>query len=196
MQGKNWIRTQGGRLESTSSSSSRLRRPLFSEGPSFVSPPLNQEPSDNLPRLQYINPVFGSPSSSTSSAHSLTPHPSTSPTRSLPSSPFLEDPPSIPLIHQQSISSPSTSSPSVHMADEVENNQNQNNVIKDLLHHLVSGQAQMREDFQQMFQHLLARDNKPEGSNHEGPVGGNEENTTPISDFEKRMDKRMEQMEK
>uniref|UniRef100_A0A2N9FIR5 RNase H type-1 domain-containing protein n=1 Tax=Fagus sylvatica TaxID=28930 RepID=A0A2N9FIR5_FAGSY len=68
--------------------------------------------------------------------------------------------------------------------------------IKDLLHHLVSGQAQMREDFQQMFQHLLARDNKPEGSNHEGPVGGNEENTTPISDFEKRMDKRMEQMEK
>ncbi|GMY21051.1 Retrovirus-related Pol polyprotein from transposon 17.6 [Fagus crenata] len=196
MQGKNWIRTQGGRLESTSSSSSRLRRPLFSEGPSFVSPPLNQEPSDNLPRLQYINPVFGSPSSSTSSAHSLTPHPSTSPTRSLPSSPFLEDPRSIPLIHQQSISSPSTSSPSVHMADEVENNQNQNNDIKDLLHHLVSGQAQMREDFQQMFQHLLARDNKPEGSNHEGPVGGNEENTTPISDFEKRMDKRMEQMEK
>uniref|UniRef100_A0A2N9GA18 G-patch domain-containing protein n=1 Tax=Fagus sylvatica TaxID=28930 RepID=A0A2N9GA18_FAGSY len=196
MQGKNWIRTQGGRLESTSSSSSRLRRPLFSEGPSFVSPPLNQEPSDNLPRLQYINPVFGSPSSSTSSAHSLTPHPSTSPTRSLPSSPFLEDPPSIPLIHQQSLSSPSTSSPSVHMADEVENNQNQNNDIKDLLHHLVSGQAQMREDFQQMFQHLLARDNKPEGSNHEGPVGGNEENTTPISDFEKRMDKRMEQMEK
>jgi hypothetical protein len=183
-------------LESTSSSSSRLRRPLFSEGPSFVSPPLNQEPSDNLPRLQYINPVFGSPSSSTSSAHSLTPHPSTSPTRSLPSSPFLEDPPSIPLIHQQSLSSPSTSSPSVHMADEVENNQNQNNDIKDLLHHLVSGQAQMREDFQQMFQHLLARDNKPEGSNHEGPVGGNEENTTPISDFEKRMDKRMEQMEK
>jgi hypothetical protein len=54
----------------------------------------------------------------------------------------------------------------------------------------------MREDFQQMFQHLLARDNKPEGSNHEGPVGGNEENTTPISDFEKMMDKRMEQMEK
>jgi hypothetical protein len=139
MQGKNWIRTQGGRLVSTSSSSSRLRRPLFSEGPSFVSPPLNQEPSDNLPRLQYINPVFGSPSSSTSSAHSLTPHPSTSPTRSLPSSPFLEDPPSIPLIHQQSLSSPSTSSPSVHMADEVENNQNQNNDIKDLLHHLVSG---------------------------------------------------------
>ena len=196
MQGKYWVRNQGGRLESNSSSSSRLRRPLFSEGPSFVSPPLNQEPSDNLPRLQYINPVFGSPSSSTSSAHSLTPHPSTSPTRSLPSSPFLEDPPRIPLIRQQALSSPSTSSPSVHMADEVENNQNQNNDIKDLLHHLVSGQAQMREDFQQMFQHLLTRDNKPEGSNHEGPVGGNEENTTPISDFEKRMDKRMEQMEK
>ena len=82
------------------------------------------------------------------------------------------------------------------MADEVEDNQNQNNDIKDLLHHLVSGQAQMREDFQQIFQHLLTRDNKLEGSNHEGSVGSNGGNTIPISDFEKRMDKRMEQMEK
>ncbi|GMY09098.1 hypothetical protein FCV25MIE_04337, partial [Fagus crenata] len=82
------------------------------------------------------------------------------------------------------------------MADEVEDNQNQNNDIKDLLHHLVLGQAQMREDFQQMFQQLLTRDNKPEGSNHEGPVRSNGGNTIPISDFEKRMDKRMEQMKK
>ena len=77
-----------------------------------------------------------------------------------------------------------------------ESSGSKSNELKELLHTLVVGQTQLREDIQQIFRHLLSKEPlvTPKGSNIENKVAGT--TNSPMTEFEKRMLQRVEQMEK
>ena len=77
-----------------------------------------------------------------------------------------------------------------------ESSNSKSNELKELLHTLVVGQTQLREDIQQIFQYLLSREPQVTlgGSNIENKVLVT--TSSPMTEFEKKLLQRVEQMEK
>ncbi len=77
-----------------------------------------------------------------------------------------------------------------------ESSNSKSNELKELLHTLVVGQTQLREDIQQIFQYLLSREPQvtPGGSNIENKVLVT--TSSPMTESEKKLLQRVEQMEK